>query len=479
MGVAATHPEYNQYSGRWEIVKDVINSNVKKYIKPVEDENEITESMGKARYDRELSNYRARNKRYVDDAQFTNFTARTKNALVGAIFRKPLITDLPGSIEYLNEDATGSGVPLNELAQEVAGEVIETGRYGLMVDYPASEQQKTIGTEEKLNLKARITCYGPQSIINWRVKIENGIPKLSMVMLKECIPAVGEDGYTWISKTQYRELRLENGVYSQYLFDQDEKPISEFQPKDKRGQTFDYIPFSFVGSENNDPKVDSLPLFDIAMLNIGHLRNSADFEEMIHICASPTMCISTEMSPQEFEAANPGGVRIGARRGFNFGPNSRAEFLQPQANQVIDVAMQRKETQAAMIGARIMMATAINETAEAARMRLSGETCQLALISKNVGKALEDCAKNVLRFMDANPDQDVTIELNKDFFEMSLDSATLLAKLQLYINGIIAKSDLRNMLRENGDLDPDRTDDDIEADIQETSDAVDPLSDEV
>lgn len=476
MGVSATHPEYNKYVGRWEIVKDVINSNVKNYIKPVEDESELTEKMGELKYNRLKAQYASRNKRYIDDAQFTNFTARTKNALVGAIFRKPITTELPNTIEYVNDDATGAGVPLEKLAQEVSGEVIETGRYGLLVDYPLSEEGLTIDQVEKRNLKAHIKRYEPQAIINWRVEMYDGLPKLSMVVLKECIPGIAEDGFTWISTTQYRVLKLEDGIYSQYLYGQDEKIISRYEPRDKAGNRWDEIPFVFVGSENNDACVDPSPLFDIAMLNIGHLRNSADYEEMIHICGSPTMVITTEMSPEEFEAANPGGVRIGARRGFNFGPNSSAQFLQPQSNPVIDVAMQRKETQAAMIGARIMMSTAINETAEAARMRLSGETCQLALIANNVGDALEQCAYYILRYMDTNSDQDIMIELNQDFFEMNIDSSMILAKLQLYINGIIAKTDFRNWLRQAGDLDPDRDDDAIDADLQETSDNVDPLA---
>jgi len=77
MPVDSTHPEYELNVDRWCLVRDVVRSHVKHHIPDI-DPNDTD-----------------RNKRYKDGAQFTNFTARTRNSLVGQVFRKPMVVTLP------------------------------------------------------------------------------------------------------------------------------------------------------------------------------------------------------------------------------------------------------------------------------------------------------------------------------------------------------------------------------------------------
>lgn len=448
MSVSSTHPDYDKNIGRWVLVRDVVNSHVKTYIKNVDD-----------------SDLR-RNERYKDDAQFTNFTARTKHGLVGAMFRKDLVVDLPTPILYLEKDSTGFGTTLTKLAQEVTGEVLQSGRYGLLVDYPASQDGLTVDEVANLNLSARIYRYKTESIINWQTRIENGIPVLSLVVLKEWSSDLGDDGFTWIAVCHYRVLRLVEGVYVQTLFNEDQEVINEYIPRQRDGSAWGFIPFVFVGSEDNDSDIDVAPLYDLSQLNIGHLRNSADYEESVHITGQPTLIISTDLSAEQFKDANPNGVKIGARRGHNLGSNGRGEFLQAAPNQLADVAMQRKEQQAVMIGARLITPTTINETATAALMRHTGETSVLALIAQNVEDALTKCLDYALLFMgDESQSEDIDITVNKEFFDKVLDPQMLMAQLQLFNNGIVAKEDLRVILRNHGAIPEDRTDEDIDADV--------------
>lgn len=237
-------------------------------------------------------------------------------------------------------------------------------------------------------------------------------------------------------------------------------------PRDFSGATWDVIPFSFVGAEDNDSEVDAAPLFDLAQLNIGHLRNSADYEESVHVVGQPTLIISTSMSPEEFADANPEGVKIGSRRGLNLGPDGSATMLQPNPNQLADVAMQRKEEQAVMIGARLVVPAGSNETAEAARIKHSGENSVLATIVDNVNDAIEQCIVWTMRFMSNNEQtDDIVFEINNQFFDVSLDPQMVMAQLQLFNNGVLAIADIRSTLRKTGAIQADRTDDDIDAEI--------------
>jgi hypothetical protein len=60
------------------------------------------------------------------------------------------------------------------------------------------------------------------------------------------------------------------------------------QPKRGDGEAWNYIPFTFVGSVNNDETPDLPPLYDLAVLNVAHYRNSADYEESCYMVGQPT-----------------------------------------------------------------------------------------------------------------------------------------------------------------------------------------------
>jgi hypothetical protein len=487
--VKSHHPEYDKYVGRWELVKNVVNSNVDGYIKNVEDKKSITDRMSlpteyatpkdreryMAYYNDCLYHCDARNTRYKDDAQFVNFTARTKAGLIGAIFRKNTIIELPSDIDYLVEDATGSGITLNKLAQEIAGEILMTGRYGLLVDLAPTEPGITVQAIEKQNLKARIYKYEASSIINWQTQVINGIPSLSLIVLCEKHDAIGEDGFTWESKEQYRVLEMFEGQYWQSIYDSEGEFQAEYLVRQKDGTPFSEIPFVFVGSEDNDACVDSAPLYDLAKVNIGHLCNSADYEESIHICGSPTLIFTTSLMQSEMENAYPGGIKIGARRGYNLGVGGSAQFLQAAPNQLADVAMQRKEEQMRMMGARMTTLGGTNETAEGVRMRLTGETCELTLVAENISDALTRCARFALMFMGGLEKVDtIVIKVNTDFFDSNLDPNLMSTLLLLYKNGVIGLSDLRMIVRRAGNISPDRTDAEIQLEVDQDEHLFDP-----
>jgi len=77
---------------------------------------------------------------------------------------------------------------------------------------------------------------------------------------------------------------LRDGVYVQNLYDENGDLVMyaggpDIYPRQSDGSLWDEIPFSFIGSINNDETIDKAPLYDIAEINISHYRNSADYEE--------------------------------------------------------------------------------------------------------------------------------------------------------------------------------------------------------
>ena len=175
---------------------------------------------------------------YRKRAQFLNVTARTRNAMVGMAFRRPPEYDLTG-IEYIEENANGSGTNLEQLAKVVVGDLLEVGRIGLLSDYPSAEQGMSKEQISRLGLKATIKLYTAENIINWKTTVINGESVLSLVNLMETYE-LKHDEYSQETEKQFRVLKLVDGIYTQELY-RDDILIESFQPR-ANGSTLKYIP---------------------------------------------------------------------------------------------------------------------------------------------------------------------------------------------------------------------------------------------
>lgn len=173
--------EYSDAAKSWQLVKDCVAGSraIKEqgilYLPMPDPTNDSDEN--KARYTALLKR-----------AMFLNITGRTRQGLIGAVFRKTAEVDLPDSVSYLIENASGDGTSLEQLSKEAVGEDLDTGRGGFFVDYPTSDAPE--GTRptraQTAGRFAHIHLYEAMSIINWREDVINGVRKLTMVVFAEC-----------------------------------------------------------------------------------------------------------------------------------------------------------------------------------------------------------------------------------------------------------------------------------------------------
>jgi hypothetical protein len=458
--------EYNDAAKSWQLVKDcvagsrAIKARGELYL-PMPDPTNTSEE--------NVARYEALLKR----AMFLNITGRTRQGLIGAVFRKTAEVDLPDSVSYLIENASGDGTSLEQLSKEAVGEDLDTGRGGFFVDYPTSNAPE--GTRptraQTAGKNAHIHLYEALSIINWREDVIDGVRKLTLVVLAEHFNDEEADEFTFRVKKQFRALTLEEGVYRHRVWresDVYEAPMLDVIPTDFAGKTFDHIPFYFFGAESNDARIDKAPLEDLAEVNVLHYGNSATVEESGFISSQPTLFFTTDIEQSEFETWNPGGIQIGSTRGYSLGRSGQASMLQANESQLALKLMQEKENQMLMIGARIVQQSGQNETAEAARIRYSSDNSVLGTIAGNVSEALKRAILDAQLYMSGQADITGTVFwLNQEFFDASLTSQDVLALIQSWQQGIIAKSDVRTKFRQTGWLEADRNDDDINAERAE------------
>lgn len=140
-----------------------------------------------------------RNIHYRDRAVFVAFTKRTQKGLVGQVFAKDPILDLPAQLEALRTSIDGGAVSWDQQAKQCLSDVLSVGRAGLLVDYPRvklepGRRAPTLLQQQAQNLRPTVQYYFAEQIINWRVEIVNGLRMTTLVVLEEEYD-VEDDGF--------------------------------------------------------------------------------------------------------------------------------------------------------------------------------------------------------------------------------------------------------------------------------------------
>jgi hypothetical protein len=464
MPITTQHPEYGQYVERWQrnraacAGQDEVKQSSTLFL-PDDGERDRSQEA------------RDRYQRYILRATWFPCAGYTKQGLLGMVFRKPPVADLPTQLEYIRENADGGGLSLTQVAKIATEEALEVGRVGILAEYPQSELGLSAEDVARRMLQARLTIYKAEAIDNWKYEMIGGLMKLTMIKLYE-VEEIEGDEFIATYETRYRVLRLREGVYTQAVYDDKQvSVIPEFTPRQANGQTWSHIPFHFVGSENNTPSVDRSVLSGIVDLNTSHYQLTADSMKNLHIHSGGTMILSTDMSKEQWDQYNPNGVTVGADQGLHVGQGGSASLLQLAPASAVEEKLKQIQGQMLAIGAHLITERGDNETAEAARIDASTKSSALLTASDNVSEAVEAALEDAALFMGGNPDQ-VIFKLNREFYPRNVTAQDVMAAIQLQDRGVMAMADTRAMLRGTPYLDSDRTDEQIDAEAGE----VEPLA---
>lgn len=447
MPVSSEHPSLKELKILWDIIRDTIagERQVKfrrtKYLPQPNAADTSKENL--ARYDA-----------YITRAVFYNVVKRTLGGLIGQVFSREPIIEIPTGLEPIRDDANGLGVDIVQLAKKATGGAVGYGRMGLFVDYPATDGPATRAQLETGQIRPSIVAYDPADCINWRFVKRGGIHVLSLVVLKEQY-VVSDDGFLETLGTQYRVLRLVGDEYVQQIYKSNQpggiptQASETFQPQDSTGRPLKEIPFKFVGSENNDPTPDSPPMYDLSSLNIAHYRNSADYEESCFIVGQPTPYF-TGLTENWVKDILKGSIPLGARAAVPLPVGSIAGLLQAQANTLPKEAMDQKEKQMVALGAKLVEPGTVPRTATETVIDESYETSILSASGDNVSSAFDFALRQCAKFTGDEFTDKHKFELNTEFDLIKMSANERDALIKEWQAKAISFGELRKNLRRAG-----------------------------
>lgn len=375
---------------------------------------------------------------YLNRVNFTNATARTVDALTGLIFAKDIELETPLQDEQL-ATITNHNESIYELLQNIASEVITTGRFGVLVD------ATTADLEQKKNGRVYMSAYKTEDIINWKYTFN----KLTLVVLRETIEQNTDDEFTTKMITQYRVLDLVDGVYRQRLFRQIEEGyanVLEVYPT-KNGQYFNEIPFICFGVDNLSLEPDKSPILDLAETNLTHFRYDLDRGHALHFVGLPTPYVVGHNKDSN-ESINLGSSEMlcfpmpDAKLGFLELKGEGLGALKEYILELVD--------RMAFLGAKLLKEDKnVGETAQAMELRQNSEKAILASIAKTISLGMKYCLQYYCDFLGL-PTTNIQCELSTNY---GTDRLTAEERKQLMLewqgNAITYETYFKNMQKAN------------------------------
>lgn len=409
---------------------------------------------------------RARYNGYLARAVYLNATGRTKVSLMGIALSDWPTLEVPTAMEYVETDADGAGLSIYSLTQVVVGELLEAGRGGLFVDYPSRAEGDSVSlAEQAAGTVPRIVFYKTEDIRDWAYTRVGNEMKLSFLKLYEVRQSRTADGWSQSNIETYRVLRLQDGVYTvEVLEKQSSGWVSTGQviPRDSTGSPWREIPFQWLGAEINRAAPGKPPLYDLAQLNLGHFRNSADFEESCFMLGQPQVTM-TGLSAAWRDHLEASGVYFGSRRVLMGPENSTIGLLQVQPNTLAQAAMKDKESQMQSIGARLIQPGQVVKTADQNRSESKSAYSVLSLVCDNASQGIKQALMWAQQYMGVTGDVDFAIDT--EFDGLTFNPAIAETLMKLVQSGLLPESDAWRMLRQLNMIDAQKTDDEIREEL--------------
>lgn len=387
-------------------------------------------------------------KLFKERAYYLNATQRTIDALVGLpLARNPKLV-IPTGLDYVKNHATRSGLTFDGMARCILDEVVTVNRVGVLVDYPAKREGLTVAQAEAEGVHVFARVYETEAILDYDDETRGAHQVLTQVRLMESVSVKkADDEYTKENVDQIRELRLDDGVYSQQLWRKtgtkgewakhDEPIIPQ-----KDGKPLDFIPFRFFNDLDGLPTSKRPVLMDVADVSVAHLNNSAAYEWGLMWTGNPTPCFKG-LKLEEGDT-----LALGSSEGIQLDENGDAFFLEFSGAGLgqLEKAMAAKRNDMAVLGARMLLEEKKGiEAAETARIYRSGEQSVLANICNTVSRGMTQVLKWMIEW-EGKDSKDASYEINKEFLNGQLSFEDLKSALELYQAGRITRQTLFTLL---------------------------------
>jgi hypothetical protein len=378
---------------------------------------------------------------YLDRANWYAATGQTVNAFIGMMFKKqPQYTfvNLDGG-DFVEDDiyltASQGGENFTTMMKKVADEVLTVNRVGLLEDYPtASDTTLTLLEAQNSGMHSYTAIYKAEDILNWGTEKINGIEKPVWYVVRELYQDTTNSYTNPVNKYRYRILAIspDTGYIQIVVSDKGGTLYVDnlIQPL-VNGAPLDYIPFWVLSVYGDTPMdVHAPEINDLVEVNLGHYRNSADYERELHKMAIKSLVLPG-IDPEMMKQSPPmmGGA-------FCVPAESKPYMLEASNMSGIADEMRRKEERMAVLGSQILATKGrYVEAAQTAQIQAEGESSIVGSMAASLEKAMSDLLTLKIKWSLGLQDEQAAVKLNTDYYGNGLTPADVQYLVQAMQSG--------------------------------------------
>lgn len=348
---------------------------------------------------------------YMARADYPDVIVPTLTGMVGLIHRTEAQIELPPALEYLWEDATPDGLPLEAFHRRLTGELLLMGRFAILTDVVEEDDMP------------RLAGYTAETLINWS-------PELDFFVLDESGPV--RDGFEWRDRRLFRQLLLEDETYAQVLWGDGQGDTGEpVEARARGGGELDYVPLVVGSARDLSLEVVTPPLIGVARAALRMYQLDADYRHQLFSSGQETLFISgSEKLP----------TMVGAGAVFGLEKGGTAQYVGPSGVGIDahrQAIMDAKED-AVAAGAQLFDVQSGQESGEALRLRYAAQTATLTTVAQTSAQLLERSLRDAAMFMGADPDV-IVVKPNLKFVDAVMTPADARQLMEVWMGGAISK----------------------------------------
>lgn len=415
--VETKHPDYADRATEWKEMRDTARG-----ARAVKGEGNAYLPMPsgfRAQADHGIAMYGA----YQTRAQFPEIVAPTIRGMIGVIHRTEAQIEMPDAMRGLWERATADGLALEAFHRRITGELLLTGRYGILADAASTG-----------SVLPYLAGYSAEALINWSTDRD-------FYVLDES--GLVRTGFEWRDQKRFRVLRLTDGRYEVERYEGAERAGETIQPSAQGNQRLSEIPFVVIGPNDLSVTPTEPPLIGVARAALALYRLDADYRHQLYQSGQETLVIINGDAPEAIGA----GVVLTLQSGANDRGEERtpdAKYVGPSGTGIAAhrIAIQDERESAVSAGARLFDSSKkAAESGEALRLRYAAQTATLTSIAQASAQGLEKALRYVAVMMGQSPEA-VVVKPNLDFLDTALDPQSAAALVSVWQSGAMSKRSL-------------------------------------
>lgn len=345
---------------------------------------------------------------YKARAVFHEFFAEAVETLMGMMWNKPPVIELPTAMEPMRERATVQGETLEQLLRRINEQQLVLGRLGLFADFPAVP---LLGTVTPF-----ISLYDATTVINWDdgVREQRGYDRLNLVVLDETTNERNA-AFQWERKEKYRVLMLGSELnpdvppgYSVGIMNGSNFDATKMIVPVSKGRSLDKLPFVFINSKDTVTQPDDPPLLGLANLCMAIYRGEADYRQSLFLQGQDTLVVIN---------GKEDSYRIGTGASINLKVGGDAKFIGVSSSglrEQREALENDKQLAAQKAGKLADMKSAARQSGDALKTRLGAQTATLNQVALAGAAGLEQMLKICAEWIGANPGE-VKVVANTEF----------------------------------------------------------------